>query len=78
MITLAASLGVFALALVGLVAHRQGRRRGRIRLPAGLVAELRTHKLVCMGELPERVALEIELLGVRGTAPGGNRSRSPS
>jgi hypothetical protein len=53
---------VLLLTVVGLVAYQRGRRHGRVRMPVGLVAELRGHKLHCMGELPERVALEIELL----------------
>ena len=31
-------------------------------LPADLVAELRLHKIRCIGEPPDRVALEIALL----------------
>ena len=50
------------LLLVVLVAYHRGRRRGRVTLPANLVAELREHKIHCIGEPPERVALEIGLL----------------
>jgi hypothetical protein len=50
------------LGLVALVAYQSGRRHGRVSLPASLVAELREHKIQCIGEAPERVHLEIALL----------------
>jgi len=56
------------LALVGIVAalarsaFRRGRRRDGRRLPTALGAELRVHKLECLGEPPERVDLELRLL----------------
>lgn len=52
----------FVLGVVALVAYQSGRRRGRVCLPASLVAELREHKIQCIGETPERVSLEIALL----------------
>jgi len=59
MLTLGAGV---ALGLVALLAYHSGRRRGRVSLPASLVAELRQHKIQCLGEPPERVTLEIALL----------------
>ena len=59
---LAAIGGALLLVAVGIAAYHHGRRRGRVTLPADLVAELRGHKLRCIGEPPERVALEIGLL----------------
>jgi hypothetical protein len=50
------------LSAVALAAYHGGRRHGRVTLPASLVAELREHKLQCIGEPPERVTLEIALL----------------
>ena len=58
------------LLLVAVVAYHRGRRRGRVTLPANLVAELREHKIRCIGEPPQRVALEIGLLCE--TAPGAD------
>lgn len=56
------------------VAYRRSRRRATPRLPAALVAELRRHKLECMGEPPERVRLELLLLaGVEDSAPSSSR-----
>lgn len=57
--TIAAALTLLA---TGTAAYHHGRRRGRVTLPSDLVAELREHKLRCIGEPPERVALEIDLL----------------
>lgn len=59
---LAVGIGTLALLLVAVVGHHCGRRRGRVCLPVGIVAELSDHKLKCLGEAPERVALEIALL----------------
>jgi hypothetical protein len=59
---LAAFVGALVLLGVGIAAYHHGRRRGRVTLPADLVAELRQHKLQCIGEPAERVALEIGLL----------------
>lgn len=59
---LAAAGGLFVLCGVGLGAYHRGRREGRVTLPAELVAELRQHKIRCIGEPPDRVALEIGLL----------------
>lgn len=50
------------LLAVGVGAYHHGRRRGRVTLPADLLAELREHKLGCIGEPADRVALEIGLL----------------
>jgi hypothetical protein len=50
------------LGVVALVAYQSGRRHGRVSLPTSLVAELRGHKITCMGEAPDRVSLEIALL----------------
>jgi hypothetical protein len=44
------------------IAYRCGWRRAAPRLPPALVAELRTHKLSCLGEPAERVTLELSLL----------------
>jgi hypothetical protein len=59
---LAMIAGTLVLLGVGAGAYHHGRRRGRVTLPAHLVAELRQHKLECIGEPAERVALEIRLL----------------
>ena len=67
---------VLVLVIVGLVAYQEGRRHGRVRMPAGLVAELRAHKLHCMAELPERVALEVELLCASDATAKNARTRS--
>lgn len=70
-------LGLTTLAAFGLLtavaiaAYHSGRRHGRVTLPAILVAELREHKLHCIGEPPERVTLEIALLCEAESA--GNR-----
>jgi hypothetical protein len=54
--------GVLGLLAIGVGAYHQGRRRGRVTLAADLITELRHHKLECIGEPAERVALEIGLL----------------
>lgn len=59
---LAIALGIAVLCGVALGAYHRGRREGRVTLPAALVTELRQHKIGCIGEPPERVALEIGLL----------------
>jgi hypothetical protein len=53
---------VLILCVVAVAAYQHGRRHGRIRMPASLVAELRDHKIACVGEPAERVALELALL----------------
>ncbi len=53
---------VLVLSLVAVGAYQRGRRHGRVRMPASLVAELRDHKIRCIGEPAERVALELDLL----------------
>ena len=53
---------LLSLLLVAVFAYHRGRRRGRVTLPASLVVELREHKIHCIGEPPQRVALEIGLL----------------
>ena len=53
---------VLLLAATGIAAYHHGRRRGHVTLPAELIAELREHKLGCIGEPNDRVALEIGLL----------------
>lgn len=63
MSTFLACAGSLVLLLgVALAAYHRGRREGRVTLPAELVDELRDHKTGCIGEPPERVALEIGLL----------------
>jgi hypothetical protein len=47
---------------VALISYQLGRQRGRVILAPDLIAELRDHKTRCIGEPPERVALEIGLL----------------
>jgi hypothetical protein len=59
---LAAAGAVVALSAVGVAAYQRGRRHGRVRMPASLVAELRQHKLECVGEPAKQVALELDLL----------------
>ena len=59
---LAIAGGLVVLCAVALAAYHHGRREGRVTLPAELVAELREHKTRCIGEPPDRVALEIGLL----------------
>jgi hypothetical protein len=54
-----------ALVLVGALAprmYRRGRGHRGMLLPRALVDELRAHKLDCLGEPAQRVALELELL----------------
>ena len=51
-----------ATGLLARRAYRRGRAREEAALPPSIVAELRTHKLTCLGESPERVALELSLL----------------
>lgn len=58
----AVATGIVTQLLVGLAAYHNGRRHGRIRLPAALLLELREHKVHCIGEPRERVDLEIALL----------------
>ena len=62
MTALTTSGALILLLLVAVVAYHRGRRRGRVTLPANLVTELREHKIHCIGEPPQRVALEIGLL----------------
>jgi hypothetical protein len=59
---LATAGGLVVLCGVALGAYHRGRREGRVTLPPELVAELRQHKTRCIGESPDRVALEIGLL----------------
>lgn len=61
-VILAASGGLLVLLTVAFAAYHRGRRQGRVTLPPDLVAELREHKTRCIGEHPDRVALEIGLL----------------
>jgi hypothetical protein len=59
--------GACLVAVLARAAFRHGRRLGMSRLPPGLGAELRAHKLECLGEPVERVDLELRLL--LGEAP---------
>ena len=59
---LSAGAALVVLAIVAVAAYQRGRRHGRIRMPASLVGELRDHKVRCIGEPAERVALELGLL----------------
>jgi hypothetical protein len=61
-VVLATCCGLLVLLGVAVVAYHHGRREGRVTLPPDLVAELRDHKMRCIGEPPERVALEMGLL----------------
>jgi hypothetical protein len=66
----ATCLGAAALATA---AYRRGRRRGRRHLPSHVLDELARHKLDCLGEPPERVALELSLLfGVEAAPASAN------
>jgi hypothetical protein len=70
---------VAALATVPLarIAYRYGWRHAAPRLPAALLAELRTHKIECLGEPQERVTLELSLLlGADTTARDRDRHRN--
>ncbi len=49
------------LVAVGVVAYRRGRESARVRWPASIVRELREHKLRCLAEPAQRVALELRL-----------------
>ena len=62
MLVLASLAASTFLIAVALAAYHGGRRHGRVTLPASLINELRDHKLHCICEPPERVALEIALL----------------
>jgi len=59
---IAAAGAVLTLTLVATIGYLRGRRRGLVTLPSALVAELRDHKIRCIGEPPHSVALEIRLL----------------
>jgi hypothetical protein len=78
--TALAAVGAFlGLLLVATVAYHHGRRQGRVMLSPHLIAELREHKLRCIGEPPQRVALEIGLLcdtGARGERSSGTAAPS--
>jgi hypothetical protein len=68
-------LGATCLGAAVLVttAYRLGRRQGRRRLPGAVLDELVRHKLECLGEPPERVALEMSLLfGVEAAPASAN------
>ena len=62
MIVLVTTSAGLARAVVAMLAYQYGRRSARIRWPNALLGELRDHKLRCVGEPPQRVALEIDLL----------------
>jgi hypothetical protein len=73
------ALGVLGLTALGWAAYRRGRRAGERVLPTTVLAELSEHKLTCLGEPPERVALELKLLfGTERVAitPGRDAARS--
>lgn len=57
-----AGAALLVLMAVATGAYHRGQRQGRVRMPASLVAELRHHKVHCVGEPAARVALEIGLL----------------
>jgi hypothetical protein len=60
-----AALIVVVACLVAILAgatFRRARRLAAGRLPTALGAELRVHKLECLGEPPMRVDLELQLL----------------
>ncbi|MBI3768410.1 MAG: hypothetical protein HY271_07925 [Deltaproteobacteria bacterium] len=59
--------GACVVTVLARAAFCHGRRLGTSRLPPGLGAELRAHKLECLGEPAERVDLELRLL--LGEAP---------
>lgn len=71
-------LGIAALVALGVLApgvYRRGRRCCAPLLPDSVVEELRAHKLGCLGEPDERVALEITLLvGGRNALSGQGRA----
>ena len=73
---LAAAGAALVLLLVAIVAYHRGRRQGRVTLPPDLVAELRQHKLRCIGEPPHRVALEIGLLCETEACPDASSTGS--
>jgi hypothetical protein len=55
-------VALLGLGAVALAAYHYGLREGRVRLPPELVAELREHKVHCIGEPLDRVTMEIALL----------------
>lgn len=59
---LAGAGAVIALGFAARAAYRRGRRQRRALLPLEVVEELSAHKLGCLGEPSERVALELALL----------------
>lgn len=59
---LVAGAALLVLVAVATGAYHRGQRHGRVRMPASLIAELRHHKVHCVGEPAERVTLEIGLL----------------
>ena len=84
-ILVAAGASVLLIA-VALLAYQSGCRSAGVRWPVALLDELRAHKLHCLEEQPERVALEIDLLcraddsseatrGGRGPQPFISRNR---
>jgi hypothetical protein len=70
MTPIVASAAALLLIAVGALAYRRGRESARVRWPASLVRELREHKVRCLGEPDERVALEIRLLCETDLSPG--------
>ena len=62
---------VIAIGLAARVAYRCGRRQRRALLPVEVLEELSAHKLGCLGEPPERVALELALLLGADDPPSG-------
>ncbi len=60
-----AALLILALALLLILVRASfswGRSRRSCQFPPSLLAELSSHKRDCLGEPPERVSLELELL----------------
>ena len=72
---LSAGAAAVVLAIVAVAAYQRGRRHGRVRMPASLVAELHDHKVRCIGEPAERVTLELGLLCEPERARGAPAAR---
>jgi hypothetical protein len=73
---LVGSAALLLLVAIAMAAYHRGQRHGRVRMPARLIADLRHHKVHCVGEPEARVALEIGLLCETDTSTDGSRDRA--
>ena len=59
MITFVLCLTALLGAAIWMVAYRVGFKEGRLTIPLRLIHALAEHKLGCLGENPDKVALEL-------------------